>query len=171
MITSELWLRRLLSLHDAGKSCLPEQMGLDDDAWRELVRRLTWPAPRPDEKRDRRQALMSELHEARHDEREQLAGWLRQHMAAGAGPMHLIVASASLAFNHLWQDLGLSSRTELRLLMGDCFPPLVAMNEHNMRWKKFFYRQRCLQEEGDLVCRSPTCDDCGEWSLCFAPEA
>ncbi|HIH6656986.1 TPA: nitrogen fixation protein NifQ, partial [Klebsiella michiganensis] len=89
--------------------------------------------------------------------------WMQQE----AGPMAQIIAEVSLAFNHLWQDLGLASRAELRLLMIDCFPQLVAMNEHNMRWKKFFYRQRCLLQQGEVICRSPSCDECRERSACF----
>jgi hypothetical protein len=34
--------------------------------------------------------------------------------------------------------------------MSDCFPQLVVQNVHHMRWKKFFYRQRCLQSQGRL---------------------
>ncbi|ACS84325.1 nitrogen fixation protein NifQ [Musicola paradisiaca] len=166
---TERWLRRLLTLHEAGAACFPRQMGLATSDWRDLLWRLDWPPP-ADAVRDQRQMLMSELQAGRQEEREQLAGWLLQHMAASAAPMHLIIASASLGFNHLWQDLGLDSRAELRDLMTDCFPALVAMNSQNMRWKKFFYRQRCLHTDGELVCRSPSCDDCCEWSHCFAPE-
>ncbi|WP_251267648.1 nitrogen fixation protein NifQ, partial [Enterobacter hormaechei] len=41
------------------------------------------------------------------------------------------------------------------------------MNQHNMRWKKFFYRQRCLLQQGEVICRSPSCDECRERSACF----
>ncbi|MDP0971933.1 nitrogen fixation protein NifQ, partial [Klebsiella pneumoniae] len=78
--------------------------------------------------------------------------------APGAEPMAPIVAGAALAFNHLGADLGLDSRAERGRLMRDCFPQLVAQNVHHMRWKKFFYRQRCLQSQGEIVCRSPSCD-------------
>lgn len=86
-----------------------------------------------------------------------------------AQPMAQIVAEVALAFNHLWEDLGLDSRAELGRLMSDCFPQLVVQNVHHMRWKKFFYRQRCLQSQGEIVCRSPSCDECLERSLCFEP--
>ncbi|AUG99303.1 nitrogen fixation protein NifQ [Pectobacteriaceae bacterium CE70] len=170
MKPQEKWLRRLLSLHDAGTACFPSQMGLNSEAWRGLLWRLAWRVPAPDPQRDQRQALMTELQHARLEESAQLAAWLGLHMAEDASPMHQLIACASMGFNHLWQDLGLDSRAELRELMIDCFPTLVVMNHQNMRWKKFFYRQRCLQMDGDLVCRSPSCDDCCEWALCFAPE-
>ncbi|WP_307833665.1 nitrogen fixation protein NifQ [Candidatus Symbiopectobacterium sp. 'North America'] len=114
--------------------------------------------------------LLTELQSHRKAECDQLANWLCEHLVEDVAPMHRIIASASLGFNHLWQDLGLDSRVELRELMTDCFPSLVALNVNNMRWKKFFYRQRCLHSEGELVCRSPSCDDCCEWAHCFAPE-
>ncbi|MBI0451362.1 nitrogen fixation protein NifQ, partial [Dickeya dianthicola] len=167
---AEYWLRRLLSLHDAGAACFPRRMGLDDALWQALRQRLNQPAPGANAARDQRQSVMSELQQTRREEREQLAAWLYGYLAADGAPLHQIIASASLGFNHLWQDLGLDSRAELRLLMTDCFPVLVALNHQNMRWKKFFYRQRCLHQGGELVCRSPSCDDCCEWALCFAPE-
>ncbi|MCA7000487.1 nitrogen fixation protein NifQ [Dickeya solani] len=167
---AEYWLRRLLTLHDAGAACFPRRMGLDELAWQVLRQRLNGPLPQANAARDQRQSLMSELQQTRREERVQLADWLYGYLVEDGAPMHQLIASASLGFNHLWQDLGLDSRAELRLLMTDCFPELVALNHHNMRWKKFFYRQRCLHQDGELVCRSPSCDDCCEWSLCFAPE-
>jgi nitrogen fixation protein NifQ len=38
-----------------------------------------------------------------------------------------------------------------------------------MKWKKFLYRQLCL-EEGIYVCRAPSCDVCRDYDLCFARE-
>lgn len=37
-----------------------------------------------------------------------------------------------------------------------------------MKWKKFFYRQLCEQAEV-LICKSPNCAVCSDYSLCFAP--
>lgn len=170
MADAQRWLRRLLTQHEAGIASFPPRMGLPARQWRELLMRCDWPSSCRDGESDRRQALLGELQLHRKREREQLADWLAQHMVADVAPMHRIIACASLGFNHLWQDLGLDSRAELRELMTDCFPSLVTLNVQNMRWKKFFYRQRCLHSEGELVCRSPSCDDCCEWSYCFAPE-
>ena len=91
--------------------------------------------------------------------------------AAGAESRWLaaIVARRSLEPHHLWQDLGLRSRAELSALMGRHFPRLRALNDTNMRWKKFFYRQIC-NDPGLAVCLAPTCDDCEEKNLCFGPE-
>ncbi|MCL5499884.1 nitrogen fixation protein NifQ [Escherichia coli] len=160
------WLRRLLHLYAQGEGCYPLQMGLSDNCWLTLTLQNEPLHATPSDVVLRRK-LMSELIASREEERTQLADWLACHMLPTAEPMHQIIASVSLAFNHLWQDLGLSSRQELRELMTDCFPQLVEMNSENMRWKKFFYRQRCLQTEGELICRSPSCDACCERQLCF----
>jgi nitrogen fixation protein NifQ len=80
-----------------------------------------------------------------------------------------MVASACMGLNHLWQDLGLHNRTELTLLMESNFPKLAKRNVHNMKWKKFIYRELC-QIEGIYVCRSPSCDVCADYDECFGPE-
>jgi len=79
------------------------------------------------------------------------------------------IALACLGDRHLWEDLGLSSRAALGELMRRHFPSLVELNVRGMRWKKFLYRQLCLQEEV-LICRSPSCAVCEEESVCFGPE-
>lgn len=87
-----------------------------------------------------------------------LAGWLAA-----------IVARRSLETNHLWQDLGLRSRADLSELMKRHFAPLAARNSGDMKWKKFFYRQLCL-DEGTLVCKSPVCESCDDFGHCFGAE-
>jgi nitrogen fixation protein NifQ len=156
------WLCRLTSLYLQGRGSYPLMMGLGVQQWARLQRQI--PVQQPSMVTDTllRHQLMSELIATRADEQQQLELWLAEYIHPDASPMHRIIASVSLAFNHLWEDLGLSSRAELRQLMDDCFPPLVAMNHNNMRWKKFFYRQRCLHAEGELICRSPSCDECCE---------
>ncbi|EPJ5863589.1 nitrogen fixation protein NifQ [Raoultella planticola] len=161
------WLKRLWLLYHAGKGSFPLRMGLSPRDWQALRRRLGEVETPLNHAALTRFRLMAELNATREEERQQLGLWLMSWMQQEAGPMAHIIAEASLAFNHLWQDLGLESRAELRLLMNDCFPQLVVMNEHNMRWKKFFYRQRCLLQQGEIICRSPSCDECRERSTCF----
>lgn len=164
------WLRRLIAQYTQGKGHFPEAMGLAPDAFSSLARQLGIPPVMLTSQVMARHSLHTALLQPRLHERDQLAVWLKTWLTADGAPLHQIIASASMGFNHLWEDLGLDSRAELGLLMQDCFPALVAMNDKKMRWKKFFYRQRCLQQEGDLVCRSPSCDVCCEWIYCFAPE-
>ena len=78
------------------------------------------------------------------------------------------IATAALRNNHLWQDLGLPNRAVLSRLMRENFPALAARNVGDMKWKKFFYRQLCEQAEV-LICKSPNCAVCSDYSLCFAP--
>ncbi|WP_174508625.1 nitrogen fixation protein NifQ [Klebsiella oxytoca] len=166
-MSADDWLRRLWLLYHAGRGSFALRMGLGPQTWQGLQQHLGEPETLLDGETLARRRLMTELNATRAEERQQLSLWLASWMAPEAGPMAQIIAEASLAFNHLWQDLGLASRAELRLLMGDCFPQLVVMNEHNMRWKKFFYRQRCLLQQGEVVCRSPSCDECWERAACF----
>ncbi|TLV14491.1 nitrogen fixation protein NifQ [Klebsiella indica] len=161
------WLTRLWRLYHAGKGSFPLRMGLSPDEWQALQQQLGEVETPLDGETLTRRRLMTELNATREEECQQLRLWLASWMQQDAGQMAQIVAEVSLAFNHLWQDLGLESRGELRLLMSDCFPQLVVMNEHNMRWKKFFYRQRCLLQQGEVICRSPSCDECLERSVCF----
>jgi len=89
--------------------------------------------------------------------------WLESRLAR-------ILARRCLRPNHLWQDLGLSSRGELTELMRRHFAPLTARNGGAMRWKKFLYRAICLDDHHG-VCTSPTCAECGEFETCFGDES
>ena len=51
------------------------------------------------------------------------------------------VATAAMANNHFWQDLGLSSGHELLLLMQVHFGSMKKLNVSDMKWKNFLYRQ------------------------------
>lgn len=87
-------------------------------------------------------------------------GVLAQHLARA-------LAVASMGPNHLWQDLGLGERSQLNALMQEHFTTLKALNVHNMRWKKFFYRSLCERAE-ILICKSPHCEQCEDQPACFA---
>ncbi|CAA7615280.1 nitrogen fixation protein NifQ [Magnetospirillum sp. UT-4] len=80
-----------------------------------------------------------------------------------------IIARRSLEPNHLWQDLGLSSRGDLGQLMRRHFAPLAEANFGDMKWKKFFYRQLC-QAENIVICKSPVCEQCDDFRVCFGTE-
>lgn len=106
-------------------------------------------------------------------EEEDLRALLLAHRA-GRGEQEVwlahILARRSMAPNHLWQDLGLPNRDDLNALMERNFPALKARNAGNMKWKKFFYRELC-QTEGILVCKSPHCEACEDFAICFGDEA
>lgn len=80
-----------------------------------------------------------------------------------------MVARRSLRPDHLWQDLGLACRADLSGLLHRHFAPLAARNTRDMKWKKFFYRQMC-EDEGVAICKSPVCEACVDFALCFGPE-
>ncbi|AAM54794.2 nitrogen fixation protein NifQ (plasmid) [Rhizobium sp. Pop5] len=80
-----------------------------------------------------------------------------------------IIARRSMREDHLWRDLGLLDKAELRRLLFAHFPALVAGNTNNMRWKKYFYRKIC-EAEGFSLCSAPSCKECGDFNECFLPE-
>ena len=80
-----------------------------------------------------------------------------------------IVVNGCMGNDHLWQDLGLWSRQELSTLMQRNFPSLAAQNDRDMKWKKFIYKQLCLQE-GIYTCRAPSCEVCVDYQQCFGSE-
>ncbi|MEA9391011.1 nitrogen fixation protein NifQ [Acerihabitans sp. TG2] len=167
---ADQWLRCLAVNHLEGHARFPLFMGLSASDYQQLMCRvLLAPADRSAALNEQDRLLLT-LQDRRRQECLDLAQWLSQYRVPDAAPLDRLIATASMGFNHLWQDLGLASRGELRQLMTDCFPELVLMNQQNMRWKKFFYRQLCLIESGEINCRSPSCDSCCEQASCFSPE-
>jgi nitrogen fixation protein NifQ len=112
---------------------------------------------------------------SRYDEVEDLVALFGEHADPGAGTPEEVacishaLACACLGANHLWQDLKLPSRRELSALLGYWFPRLAAKNTHDMKWKKFFYKQLCEREEL-FVCKAPSCGVCPDYARCFGPE-
>lgn len=90
------------------------------------------------------------------------AGRLQTHFIA-------MIARRCQSPHHLWQDLGLRSRAELRDLMTRRFAPLARKNSQDMKWKKFLYRMVC-GSEGFTLCAAPVCSDCDEFHVCFGAE-
>ncbi len=112
------------------------------------------------------------IHDPRAPERDDLLALLLEHRAWKDGSeewMAAIVTAACMASDHLWQDLGLRSRQFLSRLMTLNFPALAAKNVHDMKWKKFLYKQLC-EQEGIYVCRAPSCAVCVDHAKCFGPE-
>lgn len=111
----------------------------------------------------------------RDDEVQDVRALLLDHASAEAGPadeaqrVAETVALACLGDLHLWQDLQLPSRRELSALVAHWFPALAAKNVHDMKWKKFLYKQLCEREEV-FVCKAPSCAQCSDQPLCFGPE-
>jgi nitrogen fixation protein NifQ len=106
------------------------------------------------------------------DEFDDLVSLLLDHRTGNDEPSRWLahaIATAAMADNHLWQDLGLPSRAELSWLMQTQFTRLALRNSGDMKWKKFFYRQLC-ERAGLTVCRSPSCGVCSDYQQCFGSE-
>lgn len=106
------------------------------------------------------------------DEFDEIVALLLEHRASSAEQETWLahaIASASMGENHLWQDLGLPSRSVLSRLMQTHFPTLAAKNTGDMKWKKFFYRELC-ERAGVPICKSPHCAECCDYRICFGPE-
>jgi nitrogen fixation protein NifQ len=53
------------------------------------------------------------------------------------------VARGALQDGHLWRNMRLSGRAEVRELLEAHFPELAAGNTKDMRWKKYLYKRLC----------------------------
>lgn len=158
---------KMLASQALGQGALPTGLGLSpEDFARLLVRHFPHSGP------------LLELDPshwpgaARMDERQDLLDLLLEHRASADESetwMAYIVTAACMGADHLWQDLGLWSRKDLSKLMTENFPHLAAKNVHDMKWKKFLYKQLC-DREGVYVCRSPSCEVCADYANCFGPE-
>lgn len=159
-------LASILASRAAGQGALPPLLGLSREAYAHMLKRhfpgASWAVSHPDA------AIDSE----RHMELDELRQLLQGSVAGkdrSEGWIAEIVAAACMGGHHLWQDLGLRARTDLSDLMCGNFPVLAARNDRDMKWKKFLYKQLCIQE-GIYTCRSPSCEVCPDYDACFGPE-
>jgi len=71
-----------------------------------------------------------------------------------------------------WSPLGVDGL--LRALAADRrirrhLPTLAAANNKGMRWKRYLFKQVC-EMNGGMMCKSPNCGDCSDYTLCFAAD-
>jgi len=174
---NRLWLEQIIRSQRNGKGCLPFRLGLDEPNHVELIHShfpelATQTSIGQGSLAHERNTLREELLEMRRDEWQELRD-LMLASRRGDDPQELriacIVAAACLGGDHLWRDLGLESRQHLQDLLSHNFPELAARNVHDMRWKKFFYKQLC-EQDGGYVCRSPSCEQCPTYHDCFGEE-
>lgn len=160
-------LAKVLASWVYGKGALPKYLGMSEAAFSAMLEQRFqgfdlngYDLPREGleaERLDERDEVIKLLlgHRAATDESEE---WLAE-----------IVTAACQGSDHLWQDLGLWSRTDLSTLMDLGFPSLAAKNDKDMKWKKFIYKQLCITE-GIYTCRAPSCEVCADYAVCFGPE-
>lgn len=149
----------------AAQGSLPQGLGLAQASYEALLARH-FPGIEPCSK------VGPSVSDPRAIERDDLRALLIEHRAGldcSETWMAEIVTAACMANDHLWQDLGLFSRSDLSLLMARNFPALAEKNLHDMKWKKFLYKQLC-EREGINACRAPSCEYCTDYIKCFGPE-
>lgn len=146
----------------AGFGCLPATLGLSQNHYHQLLSEY-FPGEFPPS-RQRSETQIPEKEDIYH-----LLMTQRAHEHHSENWAAHILATACAGSDHLWQDLGFSSRDELTRLMWVNFPDLARANSGDMKWKKFIYRQFCSRE-GIYVCPAPSCGECKDYAKCFGPE-
>ncbi|MDD4930194.1 MAG: nitrogen fixation protein NifQ [Gallionella sp.] len=164
-LPNEELFAQMIAGQAAGLGALPPGLGLDYARYSLLLARH-YPGISPDEH------FVSVMADPRALERDDVLALLLEYRAGrdlSEQWMAEIVTTACMASDHLWQDLGLRSREHLSRLMTENFPRLAAKNIHDMKWKKFLYKQLC-EQEGINACRAPSCEYCADYLKCFGPE-
>lgn len=160
-------LARIIASASLGFGAMPTWLGLGEHAFRRMLDRHF-----PGFPADTLAGPRGDAEPQRGDEMDDLRALLVRHRT-GRDDAELLVADivvvGCLGSDHLWQDLGLWCRADLSALMRDNFAPLAALNDRDMKWKKFLYKQLC-QTEGIYTCRAPSCEVCTDYANCFGPE-
>ena len=161
------WACMLSSLAQ-GASGMPKRLGLSPTSFARMMNyhfpSATWPVGLLTQGND--------LDAAREDERVDLTDLMWLYRARDHASVLWItqaVVAGCMGNDHLWQDLRLWSRGDLSTLMRRNFPALANKNNRDMKWKKFLYKQLCLQE-GIYACRAPSCEVCIDYAACFGIE-
>lgn len=165
------FLQNIFLAQKQGRNCLPDNLGLAESEYR-IVLNLVANDQKARPVKSETGQLRQELLELRAEEVKDIIQLLISQRAQNSSLEILfskILGAGCLGSSHLWKDLGLPSREDLRVLLEINFPALAASNIKNMRWKKFFYKQLC-EQEGSYVCRSPSCEQCSTYQECFGEE-
>ena len=162
-----------------GIGCLPLNLGLSPELFEALFERLfdgddaqeaLCLSASDAHLLETRSCMREELMELRAEERADLVSLLEAYRQPQIpSELSTIIATGCLGGDHLWRDLGLPDRNALSALMQLAYPQLKALNDRDMKWKRFFYKQLC-ERGGGYVCRAPSCDQCSAYSDCFGPE-
>jgi nitrogen fixation protein NifQ len=164
---NQLWLACMIASWCVGNSVLPDYLGLNPDEFHALKQHCFPNQDLPDFAPSGKQLDFDRMLE-----RQDLINLLKQH----AQPERIetdwiikILVAGCLGDDHLWQDLGLWSRSQLTELLIYNFPELATRNTHDMKWKKFLYKQLC-EAEGLYLCRAPSCGVCVDYDKCYGSE-
>lgn len=161
------WLACMVASWCAGKSVLPDALGLTSDDFNALKACYFADYPLSEHAPSGKQLDFSRMLE-RQDLIDLLKHYSRPHSLETDWIIAILVAGC-LGDDHLWHDLGLWSRPQLTALLNYNFPALAAKNTHDMKWKKFLYKQLC-EAEGLYLCRAPSCAVCADYHKCYGSE-
>ena len=161
------WLACMVASWCAGQGVLPDYLGLEPDQFNELTKHFFPGCNIPEQA-----PSGSRLDFNRMLEKDDLVNLLKQFSKSNTLEMDWMIAiivAGCLGSDHLWQDLGLWSRSQLSAMLQYNFPELAAKNDQDMKWKKFLYKQLC-EAEGLYLCRAPSCNVCIDYSKCYGSE-
>ncbi|MDD2723287.1 MAG: nitrogen fixation protein NifQ [Methylovulum sp.] len=161
------WLACILASWCDGQGMLPDYLGLESGQFKVLSYHFFPGVQLPEQA-----PSGSVLDFSRMLEKDDLVNLLKRYSKLETPEtdwMIAIIVAGCLGNDHLWQDLGLWSRSQLSAMLHYNFPELAAKNDKNMKWKKFLYKQLC-EEEGIYICRAPSCEVCIDYPKCFGAE-
>lgn len=162
-------LTKILCSQSVGASVLPTGLGLPKDEFRHMLERH-FPAHRAIQDMIATwRALPDAWQQPEREELIELVLMHRAHRDPSEVWMAHIVVTACMGTRHLWRDIGLWNRSDLTSLLAENFPSFAAKNAHDMKWKKFLYKQLCEHNQL-MLCRAPSCQLCSDYSLCFGSE-
>lgn len=161
------WLGCMVASWCVGNSVLPDYLGLERSDFSALKNAYFADYPLPEQAPSGNQLDFSRM-----SERQDLINLLKQYSRPDVAEIDWMIAvlvAGCLGNDHLWQDLGLWSRSQLSDLLHYNFPELAAKNVHDMKWKKFIYKQLC-ETQGVYLCRVPSCEFCVDYLNCYETE-
>lgn len=161
------WLTCMTASWCAGHGVLPDYLGLECGQFNALTEHFFPGCNLPEQA-----PSGSKLDFSRMLERDDLVTLLKQFSNAGIVETDWIIGiivAGCLGGDHLWQDLGLWSRSQLSAMLQYNFPELAVKNDRDMKWKKFLYKQLC-EAEGLYLCRAPSCNVCIDYPKCYGSE-
>lgn len=153
------------------KNTLPPYLGLTENTFSQLCSHFQITVPDNYQHKSEIRVVIAELSDLRLPEQQDLISLLNEYSVSRdfSKEMSTVLSAACMGTQHLWKDLGMPERPLLTQLFGYFYPELREMNNRNMRWKRFLYRQLC-SSGGDYICRSPSCETCTSFNECFADD-
>ncbi|MFN2189308.1 MAG: nitrogen fixation protein NifQ [Candidatus Promineifilaceae bacterium] len=164
---NEETLARILASWSQGMGSMPQWLGLGEEEYQRMMR---YHFPNIDTRTISGADTQGDM--TRGAELQDLRTLLMENRSGHSDSeswMAEIVTAGCMGSDHLWQDLGLWNRADLSKLMWRDFAPLAQLNDKDMKWKKFLYKQLC-DAEGIYTCRAPSCEVCLDYDNCFGSE-